>query len=284
MMFDVFISLQEEKMIKFSIVIVSFNPGIKLRDTVLSILSQNYKDYEIIIKDAGSSDESLEFLPSDNRIKIIKKADSGIYDAMNQAITYISGDYILFLNCGDWLYDTYVLKRVSEFIEADCRQSNIYYGDNYVRTRDGVVVYPEKLTNYQLMTTTVCHQCIFFIKKIFDICQYQFRDFALSADMALYVRCIKEYGMIAKHMHVIVTNYESDGVSETYESRKQIVVEKKIILQNYLSKGEYRKAKFLKLITLKSLKEKIGCSKYLHGIYEKIASFVLNSRRKKYEK
>ena len=109
----------------FSIVIVSLNPGKKLAKTVKSVLRQEYGNFEIIIKDGGSTDGSLPedvpaegaCLAADSRVRIFRGPDRGIYDGMNQALPEINGDYVLFLNCGDSLYDPLVLARTAELIE-----------------------------------------------------------------------------------------------------------------------------------------------------------------------
>ena len=76
--------------ISFSIVVVCLNPGEKLLKTVQSVLNQKYGNYEIVVKDGGSTDGSLEQLPADSRIRVYTRLDSGIYDAMNQAMSYLS--------------------------------------------------------------------------------------------------------------------------------------------------------------------------------------------------
>ena len=70
----------------FSIVVVSLNPGEKLVPTLKSVLDQDYGNFEIIIKDGGSTDgsvEKLEELPADSRIRFFREPDKGIYDGMN---------------------------------------------------------------------------------------------------------------------------------------------------------------------------------------------------------
>ena len=76
----------------FSILVVSLNPGGKLVETVRSVTGQNYKDYEVVVKDGGSGDGSLDqlrdFLRAEDcgeRVRILVQPDSGIYDGMNQA-------------------------------------------------------------------------------------------------------------------------------------------------------------------------------------------------------
>ena len=99
----------------FSVVVVSLNSGERLKKTLQSILNQTFSDYEVIIKDGGSKDGSLDFLSSEHvlekypQIRLIQEKDRSIYEGMNQAVTYVSGRYVQFLNCGDLFYDDRVL-------------------------------------------------------------------------------------------------------------------------------------------------------------------------------
>ena len=104
------------KKITFSIIVVCLNAGQELLRTVDSILGQTYPHFEIIVKDGMSSDGFVEKLPGDERIRVVRQKDKGIYDAMNQAIPLVSGDYVLFLNCGDYFYNEKVLEKTGAWI------------------------------------------------------------------------------------------------------------------------------------------------------------------------
>ena len=80
-------------MIKFSIITVCLNAGNDLLETVESTFKQSYSEFEIIVKDGFSKDESICKLPQDKRIHLVQKKDTGIYDAMNQGIEVAQGDY-----------------------------------------------------------------------------------------------------------------------------------------------------------------------------------------------
>ena len=80
------------KQITFSVVIVCLNAGQELLRTVDSVLRQSYSNYEIIVKDGMSGDGYVERLPADERLRIVRQKDKGIYDAMNQAISLTTGD------------------------------------------------------------------------------------------------------------------------------------------------------------------------------------------------
>lgn len=81
---------------RFSIIVVCLNPGDKLNRTLDSVLSQTFSDYEIVVKDGGSRDGSVESMRLDARIRFYKEQDGGIYEAMNQAVSHVKGDFVLF--------------------------------------------------------------------------------------------------------------------------------------------------------------------------------------------
>ena len=72
----------------FSVIVVSLNAGGLIGLTVSSALSQTCDDYEIIVKDGKSTDDTLNNIPEDGRIKLFSEPDRSLYDAMNQAISY----------------------------------------------------------------------------------------------------------------------------------------------------------------------------------------------------
>lgn len=78
----------------YSIIVVCLNAGQRLCDTVGSVLGQRYANFEVVVKDGGSSDGSVEMLAEtwqDARLRVYAEKDSGIYDAMNQAVKLAGG-------------------------------------------------------------------------------------------------------------------------------------------------------------------------------------------------
>ena len=99
---------------KLSLITINQNNAEGLRRTIESVVFQTYIDYEYIVIDGASTDESVNILKQyDNRITFwISEPDTGIYNAMNKGILKATGDYCLFLNSGDWLSDDRVLEEV----------------------------------------------------------------------------------------------------------------------------------------------------------------------------
>ena len=249
---------------KLSIIIVSFNPGDLLFATIQSILKQTFTDYEIIVQDSCSTDGSIERIKSIKNVSIFVEKDLGIYDGMNKAIEHANGDFLYFLNCGDYLFENDTLEKIASNLSDEF----IYYGDVFARNRNGVVTNPTKMTNYKLSTKTICHQTIFFPKSVFLKYRYNFIDYPLSADYELYFKCYKAGDYRLKHINQTIVNYDCSGTSEQIENRKKIVKEKRAIQKNLFSKKEYFFVCVKKALTLYYLKEKLGTTRFFQKSWD----------------
>ena len=117
---------------KLTIITVSLNSEDTIADTVKSVRDQTFSNYEHIVFDGGSTDKTLAILEDlkHPKLQIINGRDRGIYDAMNQAWQFASGDIVQFLNSDDILNDNNVLAVVSKAFEKEHVQilcTNIAY-------------------------------------------------------------------------------------------------------------------------------------------------------------
>lgn len=118
-----------------SIVTICFNAENTIRMTMESVLAQDFTNYEYIIKDGGSSDNTMHIVNSfteafNNKgisFTVISASDCGIYDAMNTGINTARGTWINFMNSGDCFYSSTVLSDV--FNSHDYSSSSILFGD-----------------------------------------------------------------------------------------------------------------------------------------------------------
>ena len=115
---------------KISIITATWNSGATLRDTLESVLQQSYTNYEILIIDGGSSDNTHdiaeEYIPKfEGRLHWHTGKDKGLYDAMNKGIARATGDIIGILNSDDFYADSDVLSRIAE----GCRNVEAVYGN-----------------------------------------------------------------------------------------------------------------------------------------------------------
>lgn len=125
---------------KISILTATYNSAKTLRDTMESVLRQNYKEYEYIIIDGASRDATLdivkEYKPKfEGRLKYTSESDKGIYDAMNKGIKMATGDIIGILNSDDFYTADDALQRIAEAFEHN--DIDATYGDiHYVNDDD----------------------------------------------------------------------------------------------------------------------------------------------------
>ena len=87
----------------FTIITVTLNSEKSIQKTINSINKQTFKNFEYIIIDGGSSDETIKVIKKiiKKKYKLISEKDSGIYNAMNKGIKMSKGKYVAFLNSDD---------------------------------------------------------------------------------------------------------------------------------------------------------------------------------------
>ena len=101
-----------------SIITVNLNNLEGLKRTMTSVFEQTWQEYEYIIIDGGSTDGSKEYIESfSDKISVwVSEPDAGIYNGMNKGIKVANGEYLLFLNSGDHLFDNRVLDTNRKFL------------------------------------------------------------------------------------------------------------------------------------------------------------------------
>lgn len=119
---------------KFSIIICTYNMGDCILNAINSILKQDFIDYEIIIYNDCSTDNTKEVVRKikDKRIKLINgKKNVGLGKARNNAVSKAQGEYILYLDADDTLYEDTTLSKINEVIERK-NPDVCYFGVNYI--------------------------------------------------------------------------------------------------------------------------------------------------------
>lgn len=258
----------------FSIIVVCLNEGEQLHKTVQSILDQTEGDYEIIIKDGGSTDGSVEKLltaASSGRIKIYREKDSGIYDAMNQAVKHASGEYIFFLNCGDYFYQRDVLFRIKQFIEENkCRAERnpkIFYGNIRERLTGALVQSNPKMDDFGCYRNVPCHQACFYDRRLLASRGFD-TGYLVRADYEHFLWCYYKARAHTVYLPVTVASYKGGGFSESGENVRLSAREHKQIVGKYMPPAKVRRYRLLMLATLAPVRTYLAHNPVTARVYQ----------------
>lgn len=154
---------------KLSIITINLNNCGGLQKTIDSVIGQTFRDFEWIVIDGGSTDGSKELIEqyAEHFSYWVSEPDKGIYNAMNKGIKVAKGEYLLFLNSGDWLYQDSTLEEV--FVLNPCE--DVVYGYNMEYTGH-IHIPPKKLDMLHFYRSTICHQATFIKSSLFIDCLY----------------------------------------------------------------------------------------------------------------
>jgi len=262
---------KNDKMCKFSLITVCLNPGKKLRISLESALCQTFHDFELIIKDGGSNDGSLESvsdLTADPRIRIFSQSDTGIYDAMNQAVAHANGEYVFFLNCGDRLYNEQVLEKTAEAMRKSgvAGSHGVFYGKVYNKRTAAWIIPPPKITGFTCYRNVPCHQACFYALNLCKEKPFETR-YKIRGDYEHFLWCWYRAGAAMQYMDLPVAEYEGGGFSETRENLKRSDDEHKQITAVYMSLGELFLYRLILVVTLAPLRRRLSESKRFAAVY-----------------
>lgn len=265
---------------KFSIIVVSLNPGEKLKNTLESIFRQTFTDYEVIMKDGGSRDGSTDMWKNTadgraetefgssavSRVHFFDEPDKSIYDAMNQAVSHTNGEFILFLNCGDLLADDKVLERTAARIDGERATRMILYGDTLGEKNGVVIAAAPEITGFTCYRNIPCHQSCFYSA---DLCREKpyHLQYRIRADYDHFLWCFYEAGARMVYLDFPVASYEGGGYSESRENRRRDREEHRAITGKYMSKGELLRYKTIMALTLAPLRRAMAENKAFSGVY-----------------
>lgn len=225
---------------KLSIITINYNNAAGLKKTLDSVATQICTDFEHIIVDGASTDDSVDIVRSysqsliANRHKFIwlSEPDTGVYNAMNKGIKQAKGEYLLFLNSGDYLIADDVLDKVfTQNCNADilCARCNVSDNGKVVWTSNP----PEKVTFRTLYTVGLAHQSTFIRRTLFEQLGYYDESFRYNADIEFWYRSIINHGATAQRIDVITTDYNLDGISSKENQSAKYIEEMQRILRPY---------------------------------------------------
>ncbi len=204
---------------KISIITVVFNAEKLIEKTILSVINQTYKNIEFVIIDGASTDKTLAIAEKYNEkiSKLISEKDNGIYDAMNKGLRIATGDYVLFLNAGDELFESSTI----ETIFSKNNNADIYYGNTAVVDNKGNIIAdrrlkpPTKLTWKSLKYgMCVSHQS-FIAKRL--LCDFYNTDYKISSDIDWVINVLKQAEVVV-NTNNYVSKFLQGGTSQKHRN------------------------------------------------------------------
>ena len=202
-----------------SVVTVCFNAEKDIEYTIESILNQDYAHYEYLIKDGGSLDSTIQiaekykdkFKEKNISFRIVSKIDNGIYDAMNKALEFISGEWVIYINAGDALYDNHTLSKLSEDVSPEY---DILYGNAVLTDRGKYKLLKAGVEEDWQKTNPMCHQATLtrtdVVRKFLFDTRYE-----ISADYDLSLRIYLADASRLKRLDYVMSIFMFGGMSDS---------------------------------------------------------------------
>lgn len=221
---------------KYSIITVNYNNKEGLRQTIESVISQTFLDYEYIIIDGGSTDGSVDVLKEyDKHITYwVSEKDKGIYNGMNKGIAKANGEYLNFMNSGDRFYDEKVLQRLTKKnLSQDLIVGRDYHYN--AETQNGfATILPPRISMLTFFIQTLPHQSTFFRRELFQDCPYD-ESLRIVSDIKFYIQKLCVESRSIELIDDIICRREPDGISKSYNERR--IAEHQSVIEDILPVG-----------------------------------------------
>jgi glycosyltransferase involved in cell wall biosynthesis len=225
---------------KLSIITIVYNGESLIEGTMQSVLNQTFTDYEYLIIEGASQDNTLTLVVEQarlfphNTITWMSERDKGLYDAMNKGLAFAMGDFVLFLNAGDRLFESTTLEKIAAAITPT---TDILYGEtmlvddnrNHISIRSDITVQklPKNLTWQSMkLGMVVCHQSFLPARKLTP----QYIEGNLAADIDWVIKCLKN-AKNPTNTQLIVSEYLMGGVSK--KRHQQSLKDRYIVLKTH---------------------------------------------------
>jgi glycosyltransferase involved in cell wall biosynthesis len=201
---------------KISIITINFNDAIGLEKTIQSVLNQSYADFEYIVIDGNSTDNSTAVVHKyqDSINYWVSEPDKGIYNAMNKGIKTATGDYLLFMNSGDVLVDDENIlnicadKLVEDIVAFDCFLEK----DNKIAGRRTHIEYPTLFYAYH---KGFKHQSTFIKQSLFYKVGLYNESYTIAGDYEFWIRSFLEPSTTAISYNIPIAVFQLNGISQT---------------------------------------------------------------------
>jgi glycosyltransferase involved in cell wall biosynthesis len=200
-------------MSQLSIITINLNNCEGLKRTIESVINQSWKDFEYIIIDGGSTDGSAEYISEmqEHFAYWVSEPDKGIYNAMNKGIKEAKGEYLLFLNSGDYLINNNALKDV---FTIGFTEDIIYCDIKFAyQEREVEHVFPENVDVPYFIDGAIGHPSSFIHSKLFKTLGYYDENFKIVSDWKFFLMAKINPKITFRKIKFTLTVFRMDGIS-----------------------------------------------------------------------
>ena len=220
---------------KLSIITINYNNANGLETTIKSIIKQGFIDYEYLIIDGGSNDRSLEIISNyEQYISYwVSEPDGGIYHAMNKGIIKSNGEYLIFLNSGDWLCNDHVLNNIFK----NPTDSDLIFGNMIKILKNGKLnrvsgTLEKEITLLSFFHETICHPSSFIKRSLFFKFGLYDENLKIVSDWKFYLVVFGLNNSSIKYENIDISFYNTEGISSNQTELAQN--ERDIVLKELL--------------------------------------------------
>ena len=245
---------------KLSIITINRNNAEGIERTILSVIDQKFTNYEYIIIDGDSTDDSVEIIKkhSEHISFWVSEPDSGIYNAMNKAIKVATGEYLIFMNSGDCFISSDTLTNVfTENPMEDLLVGNTIMNWKRRKERRSIA---SKITFYNILShRCIPHQATFTKRYLFDEIGFYEEEFKICADRNFFFLALFKFNKSFKRLNEDIALMDTTGVSSIESNFSLIKEEEDKIFQKYFPYfyADYKELYRIKRFTFKRLKRHI---------------------------
>lgn len=202
---------------KLTIITINLNNCDGLRRTMDSVVSQTCQDFEYVVIDGGSTDGSREvIMEHQERLAYwCSEPDRGIYNAMNKGVAHATGDYCLFLNSGDYLYNKDVVKEVLPELDG---KYDVIAGHIILEDSNGKFVSinkrikPVDINFIQLINNALSHPACFIKKQCLQRVPYD-EQYKIVSDKKFFIECYLNHNYSFCQINKIISVFITNGIS-----------------------------------------------------------------------
>lgn len=193
---------------KLSVITINYNNNKGLLETIESVKSQIYSEFEFIIIDGNSTDGSKELIEKTEGIHYwISEPDNGAYSAMNKGVNVATGDYCVFMNSGDVFYDRNVLEHIIPLLDG----TDVITGSTWL-SFGRLVSAPKDVPMRYLFKGTLCHQSSFIKRSL--LLEYPYDEtLRYVSDWKFWIQTLVFADYTYKAIDTIISIYDWSGMS-----------------------------------------------------------------------